>query len=641
MIFMSRTILFEGMNWKYRLKYVYIEMEVQQTAPGYYIASGTSMNHLNQACVYFGDRGRPLAKMFVPCKPGTGTCVQTLEASFWNITEGGKAEFIVASKQDVQTCFAGKLLLTNYTEKLARTRDVMILPTSPYDPRISNFGLVNLLKYLAQWTLKSYIPTIYFPPTRRMDPMWANRYYTSIQESGQTHSILTGDQKFNFLTCDGVRVYWDFGFYWIPYDMESWVMTTVSVFVLGSITALVYWLAWARTQANTECKRNLRIVLTETLTASFSTLVGIGYNSTVEAFAEKLSSQYSLLDFVRITLGIWTFMTIVLTNAYLGLVTALSTAPNPQSAKWTHLAGMSGFRFYASADVIESLTRASAGKPFEGFPVRFGDLPYESICVRGGEVDLYFKAFGDCKRDNATPVYFKDPEDKHRLRWFMFHDLKQMTAPQKMYESFKLVNAVIGGPTDAYSQHLNYDVFAKKLSSCSKNGYIGTLKQLDSFITYAKKNTVTINGRVTEIEFKKGKDELLSESVGLSFDGWGGPAAFERMQLRMQAGIPQLWSTWYLMFKSRDFSTVQLNAEDTTPKSLTLGSNIVTTFLIWLCCLGICITMLLLETSTLVTLESAKTSLIQFRNNFVHTLQIKSNRFGTRLPRRSAITASF
>jgi hypothetical protein len=608
-------------------KSVYVVMEVQQTELKYYIATGTHMYYMTRTCS--NNLIPQLAD--VPCEPGKGSCLQTLESTFWNLTRGGNTDIIVEFKEDVQKCLAGELGMYNLTNTINYWTMNF---TSPYDPRISDARFIYLAASLAFESLKLYAPSNEVAHVYRSDPAWwVHDYRTSIAENHkETTFLLTAKQKFNFVTCDGVHVYWDFGFYLVPYDGESWIIMSLFVFMLSCITALAYWLTRVRTQLNYNYRRNLGKIFTETFIASFSTLVGIGTNSTVEKLAQKHSSFRTLVYFVRITLGIWTFMTIVLTNAYLGLVTSLSTAPNPQSTKWTHLDGMSGFRFYASPDFIESFSRVYDPSRKYNFPVRFHPNQPQDICVGDVEPNIYFYFRGDnCTKNNASRMTSKNPEMHRILTWFLFRDFHKMQKPQKIYSNFRLVHSVIGGPRAG--QPLYYDVFVEELSSCSKNGYIGTPTQLDTFITYAKKNPVSINGKIIEIELKKGKDELLSESVGYSFQGWGGPPAFQRMQLLMQAGILQLWSKWYLMFKSKDFSNVRADVEDKTPKSLTLGSNIVTTFHIWLCCAGFCIAVFLVETFKLLVLEAWK-RLIQIWNSFRHILSIvKANLFKTRLLR--------
>jgi len=135
------------------------------------------------------------------------------------------------------------------------------------------------------------------------------------------HLVRTGDRYMTFVTCDGVIQYTGFSFYLAPYDLSSWITFTAFTFFL--IPSTVFLLYQTRKVVNSFRTVELKLIFS---TIFFNVSLVLENGPIVPPVLAKLSHGLKSFNWM---LSIWALMSVILVNAYKGIVTTELTASSP------------------------------------------------------------------------------------------------------------------------------------------------------------------------------------------------------------------------------------------------------------------------------------------------------------------------
>jgi len=382
----------------------------------------------------------------------------------------------------------------------------------------------------------------------------------------------TGDSFMNFVTCDGVLTSTAFRFYVNPYDTFSWISIAVVTFLFLPTSVLI--LFKLRSMVPTSGAQLLNL-FAETLFFNISLALEISPN--IPAILAKLERGFEAITRM---LGLWALLSIILVNAYKGIVTTELTANSPETQKYTKINETDGFIFILPET---ALTKFSDRKNY--FKVRilmnsyydllevdnlktclcYPDLeeivpqicsraPYTACFTRCAKQESclevnnklkstglarYSPKSGFCRYSGQTHVdalfnYYRWskalPPALETSGYRYSCGVSWAIRPKQYYQSiiqtgtailpFKevvLSEAPHYGPYEPKEPY--YEEIIRLTSDCDRIGYIDYEEDLDSLIGWMKAESEKMS--MGDVMLMKGKEKLFHwwEGVGLSYDG--------------------------------------------------------------------------------------------------------------------------
>jgi len=149
--------------------------------------------------------------------------------------------------------------------------------------------------------------------------------------------IPTGSKFMRFVTCDGVRSKLGFSLYITPYDSWSWIGILSFVFLI--IPSFVYFLYKWRPPIGLSMMDEVKFILN---TLWFDVSLVLENGPTIPHILSRLSTGETSINWM---LCIWALMSIILVNAYKGIVTTELTANSGHIQKYTRMNETTGFLF--------------------------------------------------------------------------------------------------------------------------------------------------------------------------------------------------------------------------------------------------------------------------------------------------------
>jgi len=527
---------------------------------------------------------------------------------------------------------------------------------NPFKPYSANFELKTLLRFLLLEALEISIDFEYpneiglfdmsligllNDPLRLVSIITRDMFDIGLTpfRNKENYFILTGDTFDNFLTCDGVGQSISFQFYVGPYDFLSWITFLSISFLLLPFVSLLLLKLKSRIAVPLKWKKKLNLVL-DVILFDIAAALEISPNFT------KMISSVPRLTFI---LGLWTLLTVIIVNAYKGIVTSETTAPYPVTGKYKKLNEMEGFAFMASLNFMHKFYDLktdgrflSAYKLAQVTNLR-GCLCYPDApeIVPGLCRSSHWYNTGDelkkIRSDSCATVkaYLGalDMEIKHLPATNFCEDLHGDENMKRFVEEYKQ-NGVLRRPkphdhchpiwaidaTNLSSSKTNFPLLFKKallffrvasdsgttdtsdthiantLSDCHKTAYIDSDQELDSITMHAE----TCIAR--NLNFRKGNEKLFYMWKGYHF--WHvyrvQPLLFARFQQLLCHGIYHIWEKWYNMNQPtlgqrlRQLTLRKMRSRN-REKPLDIKSNIGTIFFIYFA--------LILISSFLLTIE--------------------------------------
>jgi len=445
----------------------------------------------------------------------------------------------------------------------------------------------------------------------------------SMLEVDKTYGIVpTGEDFLNFMTCDGVIQPISFYFYSVPYDVGSWSA------ILGFTFWILPFFVWMASKAKTRVVVG-RKVREENGLSLFVDVVFYNLSLGFEVSPEVPKLLGSMTPAITLVLGLWSLFTVVLVNAYKGIVTADLTSHAPISGNFTKLVETEGFTFYAGIYVfgrIENLIRSKTlsrfGTQVHAVPNLKGCLCYPDvpaviplICQLGlprranwsyySESDSCAKVSGILNSLNLTlekppkPTFCaqnhgdgiirglihhyrqngKLPENTKGLklrcdRVYLIHRQERANvtkwSPIPFQKSLLVPMKYLDGESDDTPIY-------QSISNCDKSGYIGRNHELDRLIASS-----------VDVNYRKGSEKIFHTQTGIAL--YRGDYLLEqiyRSLLRLRAtGIYQIWEEWYTRFskseEKKSHSGKTANKTEGQEVPLSIKSNIKTIFFAWL-----------------------------------------------------------
>jgi len=479
-----------------------------------------------------------------------------------------------------------------------------------------------------------------------------SQFYMNYKKNqGMIFAIPTDEEFWNFVTCDGVGEYLSFNFYSQPYDTYSWITFITMILVIIPITVFCLYkvgnpppLGWVQ---------ELNIVV-DTIIFNISLTLEISPN--MHSRISKATHYFGQINFV---LGIWALMSIILVNAYKGIVTTELTANAPVSQRYVKVNETENFIF---------LTRGRFFNEFPLYPysifVKYGDnAPYAATeltnmipCMCHSDKSAVIPTVcsvnrapsyaNSCENITATMTGLTISSSRAKLQNFCNNGRYKADAIFEKYESSGSLPHNFSSAVDGYdcgtavairrvntstqsggmketpfntalfiaipdSGHFNPEAimtgqevnmtFARSvISECDGIGYIDYDEKIDQFLAMA-------HAIGTGNKFRKGKERLIHKFRGILLEFPRDPSTtrsrmgklFLRSLQVMASGIYQLWAKWDRILHPSISETVLQGAQrqyrQRLAEPLTLKSNIRTVFLAFLVCAIFCSCVFIIE----------------------------------------------
>jgi len=447
-------------------------------------------------------------------------------------------------------------------------------------------------------------------------------------------------ESFNFMTCDGVSQGLSYRIYFAPYDVSTWVSIVFTSILLIPISILLLFKLQSPCSFQWLTHMCLWLDLI-VLNAALAVEVAVD----IPKILKKIPRAYRNAQFI---LGVWALLTLVLVNAYKGIVTSETTAYPTVTQKYTTVKQMDGFTFYATKtlthqlkvhleknntyvqksnivdvtnlkeclchpDVPELIPIICSYEPAKQ-PAQFGHVSPELLkgldsgafhtCSRVREVLL---SIGISVPINPDPS-FCEYNSKNSIYNSLVSNYRESKVIPKLQKSFEFycdavfaINVMQPGRESLLSLKNSIVVetaeymedpstpaarldIIKRIRNCRKTAYIDTDLNLDNLI-FASENTYK-----DKEKFRKGKDKLLHRVKGILISSYyaGIERTYRRVLDLMAHGIYQIWHRWSVSnnkgVKKQAQLTHKLKILKSRENPVTLDSNILLIFNACLVC---------------------------------------------------------
>jgi len=432
--------------------------------------------------------------------------------------------------------------------------------------------------------------------------------------------LLTGEESMNFVTCDGGSQSYSLHFYVEPYDFPSWVIFLIVTF--GAIP-VCNWIPHLVCYGPIQLKSVARLIGS----VSFVTL-SLAFEKHVE-YPNRLRKRIGVITNFKVILLLWALLTVILVNAYRGLVTSKLALPPPVYPLWTNVTPMEGFTFFTETQFGEKISRVGQFLPPFGYRLKPVSLLTGCECYPGERdvIDRVFKWGGDsCQKNYAklemlgmremslpiptacnTLVHidaFEESITRNRHNSTQFQKLK--APPLKIFAVNRVESAALAHKThrspapftrafiidlrfhtifnEMLKYRRNYTEIVRAIDTCAKTAYFDYANELDALLYVVSRKE---GGSI----YLKGKEKMFHvwKGIKLSPKHDGIIQMYAALQLYMAHGLYHVWSRWNTHFHPTDAQILLcLAAQDQLhlrPRPLNLKSNVVTIFFVLL---GLC-----------------------------------------------------
>jgi len=460
-----------------------------------------------------------------------------------------------------------------------------------------------------------------------------NRDHIKDSITGDTNAVVeyllvpTGDEFMNFITCDGVSPRISFRFYVAPYDVIS-ELAFLSMSFLWLPLAILFLF-------------NLVSPKKFKWTTQLSLVFDIVYFNIALAFEIGLDIPKILKKFPtayrwgRTVLGLWSLLTVILVNAYKGLVTTELTSHRPVSHAFFNISEMEGFTFYVDSPfyakfepLLEKMGIATSYLGMRGVDVSnlkaclcnldiVEVIP--KICVEEDYCQFFnipcpandtcddikskLNALGmETERLRSSYpsfcTYFKgSPEIQFLLENYRssgeldFEVVKKTSHGGGTRWTCGRISAINQHEFNKYSPLPFKKAFIEQLkhensnrtwsifnatSNCDKTAYIDYGDELDAFGIMAESSSKD------RIRYRKGRANILYAWRGIELYvlSYEAIILYERYLLLMAHGIFHVWHKWHKIHHPTDSEIIiqRFSRRLQPPEPLTMNSNVITIF---------------------------------------------------------------
>jgi len=413
---------------------------------------------------------------------------------------------------------------------------------------------------------------------------------------------------FSFTTKEGIRRMLDFELYVRVYDGLSWLF--ILFFCILFVPAVIWMLVFIHSHPMSTI-------------AIYGQLLALTYSTLLEVSPETPSvlMEMSRKFKFRIIIGSWLLLSIVLTNAYKGLVVTDLTAPQPLTGTYSHFRDLEEFILVSAQHFIDRMRETIHG--FRDHATLRAGLISNPSCMSLSEYTINNKAEEPCayaeyifdlvpgdQRYNysgrqpavclqiqtqesisITKAYNTIRESNSELlsgvRWYKWEntcELESFGLPKKLFILRR--NSYDKSILTLYKQSLETsNTLARILPKSavvetteiinSLNAYVGTLKPHN------------VKGR-KELDFMKGKEGIYEDNLYIEIHSrkYAKPL-YDRIQLIFGSGIYQIWDKWVKVFHPTlddelIMEHLKLEARyDSRVEKLDLQGNVISAFYIY------------------------------------------------------------
>ena len=321
-----------------------------------------------------------------------------------------------------------------------------------------------------------------------------------------TNLILIKTEDWYLATCDGSYTTLTFGFFLDPYDKASWLLTLATVLTIAVCVLTVYRLVHGRS-IESFCS-----VLFNLLLRGFLALLGASVQ-----LRREIKSRTEVLTFFRLTFGVWSLLSVVLSAAYLALFIRELTGSIPARSRW-----------HAPAELVENSFVLYAGT-------------YRNILSPWlKRMGLVEQEFVDVEQ-NVTRRDLRIPEGSGSSWWDSW-----LIASSPVNRTNRIAIASMHRMFEDTQTSLSRnetDVFMSTISTCDKSAILEVSGELTHFMDYYKVSRRRRAG-LTKFKESQGKEwfvyQFYPDRVPSLVEH-----AYKRLQALISSGIFELWDKWY------------------------------------------------------------------------------------------------
>jgi len=387
----------------------------------------------------------------------------------------------------------------------------------------------------------------------------AGNFGTALQRDGAFKYTLLGSAGLNFLTCDGVeRHEFKFSSFTKPYDSAAWGL----IFISGC--ASILFLTCLR-------GKSYDVTLFQLGMLYFGILL-----EQSPFLSNLIEKSTALMRFWKLVFGMWLIFTIVLTNAYKGVVTTDLLAPPEWKPNWTSIFDMPAtITIYSPIYYKKFSNVAALIKYYQEYWWFDKILPVTFLLHRNKNFETYTNLYHYC-------ILHYDSCVTHQFHSNLINTFTQFEARP--------------------------DLFYSALLSCENKVFV--TEDLGNSITLYENYFNAMSGKRL---FFRGKETFWDRKYHMQMPSHRRPylnLAHLRMEGLMSSGIYNLFLRWTALFRLMNATRITdiqsaAEAECISPCKIGLGPQILYTFLMY--------STGLIVSSLIFGVEFIRRSLLNFR----------------------------
>jgi hypothetical protein len=339
---------------------------------------------------------------------------------------------------------------------------------------------------------------------------------------------------------------------------------------------------------------------------SLSTLVEVS-----PSLPQWIGKSRRLVTLSNMTLGLWLILTVVLVNAYKGILTSDLTSPPPMTQRWHTFQELEGFTYYAPKVFQFTMQQFGSVNQFQhprstvsDYIVTYIEPLYACHCLLQFKTDLF---------DHTCPFYMDNDVDEveacnntltlldhiglaekvHYLdssfcnkseymcrMWILIRPKEEGQNQNQINTRLRLKPTLISSRFLFKNSETFFDSDIRQfITGCKGTAYVDYDQVLDGFIANEKIET----GRLTT-KYKKGKQKFFETWTGFYFTRDLPFQLYQRLQLILASGIYQIWESWYAVQFPNIYQKMVHESnrlfDPRLPVPLHLGTNAFTGFII-------------------------------------------------------------